>query len=412
MDRREPLIFIVAGETSGDNLAGRLIGRSEAQDGGPRPLCRRRRSAKRGAGSQEPLSHERSFGDGSRRGVAAFAASRPAHQSDGSGSAAARARCRRHGRFRELLASGLRISSAARAFPIVHYVAPQLWAWRPGRAKKLGRRVNHIMALLPFEASFFAKYDIPSTYVGHPAIETGVDRGDGPAFRARHGLPADATVLCVLPGSRNGEVRRLIPVFGEALLTLKASLPGSSHRHPGGPCRGRNRARNDARLAVPGRVRRDGRALRCLRRFGRRPGQIGHRDARACACRRAHGGRLQGQRRHRLPRPPHGRERRPRLAGEPARRTHGRAGVHPGGVHGAEARRGRGRDPRLGSMCARASCKAFARWPRRSAIQSRRRASAPPKSCSTSSTAERPSETRPTGRAAPAPSPDAPRCSD
>ena len=97
--------------------------------------------------------------------------------------------------------------------PIVHYVAPQLWAWRPGRAKKLGRRVNHIMALLPFEASFFAKYDIPSTYVGHPAIETGVDRGDGPAFRARHGLPADATVLCVLPGSRNGEVRRLIPVY-------------------------------------------------------------------------------------------------------------------------------------------------------------------------------------------------------
>jgi lipid-A-disaccharide synthase len=109
--------------------------------------------------------------------------------------------------------------------PIVHYVAPQLWAWRPGRAKKLGRRVNHIMALLPFEASFFAKYDIPSTYVGHPAIETGVDRGDGPAFRARHGLPADATVLCVLPGSRGGEVRRLIPVYGEALLILKQAYP-------------------------------------------------------------------------------------------------------------------------------------------------------------------------------------------
>ena len=75
----------------------------------------------------------------------------------------------------------------------------------------------------------------------------------------------------------------------------QGGLPGSPHRHSGGPCRGRNRAHTHASLAVPGRVRRDGRALRCLRRFRRRPGQIGHRHPRAGACQGAHGGRLQGQ---------------------------------------------------------------------------------------------------------------------
>jgi lipid-A-disaccharide synthase len=109
--------------------------------------------------------------------------------------------------------------------PIIHYVAPQLWAWRPGRARKLSKRLDHIMALLPFEVSFFAKYGIPCTYVGHPAIESGVERGDGEGFRARHGLPQDVTLLCVVPGSRAGEVRRMLPVFGQALLLLKKSHP-------------------------------------------------------------------------------------------------------------------------------------------------------------------------------------------
>jgi lipid-A-disaccharide synthase len=109
--------------------------------------------------------------------------------------------------------------------PIIHYVAPQLWAWRPGRARKLSKRLDHIMALLPFEVSFFAKYGIPCTYVGHPAIESGVERGDGEGFRARHNLPQDAPLLCVVPGSRAGEVRRMLPVFGEALLLLKKNHP-------------------------------------------------------------------------------------------------------------------------------------------------------------------------------------------
>jgi lipid-A-disaccharide synthase len=81
------------------------------------------------------------------------------------------------------------------------------------------------MALLPFEVSFFAKHGIACTYVGHPAIDGGVERGDGPAFRARHGVPPEAQLLCVAPGSRTGEVRRMLPVFGRALGILKETYP-------------------------------------------------------------------------------------------------------------------------------------------------------------------------------------------
>jgi lipid-A-disaccharide synthase len=109
--------------------------------------------------------------------------------------------------------------------PVIHYVAPQLWAWGPFRAKKLKKRLDHIMALLPFEVPFFAQYGIPATYVGHPAIDAGAEHGDGPAFRARHKISVDTPLLCVLPGSRAGEVRRMLPVFGEAVALLKQKHP-------------------------------------------------------------------------------------------------------------------------------------------------------------------------------------------
>ena len=75
--------------------------------------------------------------------------------------------------------------------PVIHYVAPQLWAWGPFRARKLKKRVDHIMALLPFEVPFFAKYGVACTYVGHPAIDAGAGQGDGKAFRLRHGIAHD-----------------------------------------------------------------------------------------------------------------------------------------------------------------------------------------------------------------------------
>ena len=291
MDRREPLIFIVAGETSGDNLAGRLIGALKRKTGGRVRFAGvgGPQSEAQGLKSLYPMS------DLSVMGLAEVLPHLPRLvRRINQTTEAARSLAPDAVVTVDSASFSLRLAHHLRGtgIPIIQYVAPQLWAWRPGRAKKLGRRVNHIMALLPFEASFFAKYDIPSTYVGHPAIETGVDRGDGPAFRTRHGLPADATVLCVLPGSRSGEVRRLIPVFGEALLTLKTAYPDLRIVIPVAHAAAESVRAMTARLALPGRVRRDGGALRCLRRLGCRPGQIGHRDARARACPRSHGGRL------------------------------------------------------------------------------------------------------------------------
>jgi lipid-A-disaccharide synthase len=109
--------------------------------------------------------------------------------------------------------------------PVVHYVAPQLWAWRPGRARRLAKRIDHLMALLPFEVAFFAKYGISTTFVGHPAIESGAGRGNGPAFRAKHSIPPEATLLSVVPGSRPGEARRMLPIFGPALTMIREKHP-------------------------------------------------------------------------------------------------------------------------------------------------------------------------------------------
>lgn len=119
---------------------------------------------------------------------------------------------------------------AGRSFPIVHYVAPTVWAWRPGRARRLARLCNHLLVLLPFEPPYFEVVGLPTTFVGHPAVETlaaarkaavAAD-AEGRSFRQRHGIAADSRLLVLMPGSRRGEVTRLLPVFSDALSLLKA----------------------------------------------------------------------------------------------------------------------------------------------------------------------------------------------
>jgi lipid-A-disaccharide synthase len=224
MNRREPLIFIVSGETSGDNLAGRLMGALSRKTGG------RVRFAGVGGPQSEAQGLKSLFpmSDLAVIGLAEVLPHLPRLVRRLNQTAAEARRLTPDAVVTvDSPSFSLRIADRLRGtgIPIVHYVAPQLWAWRPGRAKKLSKQVDHIMALLPFEVAFFDKYGVPSTYVGHPAIESGIDRGDGPGFRARHGLAPGVTVLCVLPGSRAGEVRRMLPVFGEALLRLKQAYP-------------------------------------------------------------------------------------------------------------------------------------------------------------------------------------------
>ena len=107
----------------------------------------------------------------------------------------------------------------------VHYVAPQVWAWHRGRVKKFPGLWDRLLCLLPFEPDFFASHGVPATFVGHPVLESGAQAGDAGRFRARHGVAADAPVVVLMPGSRRAEVTRLLPVFGAALRLLAARLP-------------------------------------------------------------------------------------------------------------------------------------------------------------------------------------------
>lgn len=121
-----------------------------------------------------------------------------------------------------------------RSFPIVHYVAPTVWAWRPGRARRLARLCDHLLALLPFEPPYFEAVGLPTTFVGHPAVETlaaarrteAAAEAAGEGFRQRHGIAANVRLLALMPGSRRGEVKKLLPVFTEALQQVKtAGIP-------------------------------------------------------------------------------------------------------------------------------------------------------------------------------------------
>jgi lipid-A-disaccharide synthase len=107
----------------------------------------------------------------------------------------------------------------------VHYVAPQVWAWRPGRARHLAHDLDHLLALLPFEPPFFERYGLPCSFVGHPIIEEAGHKGDGARFRRRHGLAEDEPLLCLLPGSRRGEVANHLPVLEGAVALLRHSFP-------------------------------------------------------------------------------------------------------------------------------------------------------------------------------------------
>ena len=107
----------------------------------------------------------------------------------------------------------------------VHYVAPSVWAWRAGRAAKMARVVDHVLALLPFEPPFMHAAGMECDFTGHPVVaEPQASAAEMAQFRARHALD-DAPALLVLPGSRKGEVARLGPIFGRALVPVLERHP-------------------------------------------------------------------------------------------------------------------------------------------------------------------------------------------
>jgi len=108
---------------------------------------------------------------------------------------------------------------------VVHYVAPTVWAWRPGRARKIAEFVDQVLTLFPFEPRYFNAVGVRADFVGHPVVaEPVATDAEARAFRDRHGFGA-APLLLVLPGSRRGEIARLAPIFGETLARVTQARP-------------------------------------------------------------------------------------------------------------------------------------------------------------------------------------------
>lgn len=104
--------------------------------------------------------------------------------------------------------------------PVVHYTMPSVWAWREGRAEKVSRFLTKGLALLPFEPPYFERYGLSCEFVGHPIIEAPelvIKKND---FRERYGIREDVPLIAVLPGSRASEIKRLLPIFADTVKGL------------------------------------------------------------------------------------------------------------------------------------------------------------------------------------------------
>ncbi len=105
--------------------------------------------------------------------------------------------------------------------PIVCYVAPTVWAWRQGRAKKMSKYFDHLLSVIPFEVNFFEKYGLKTTYVGHPFIEK-VKKIDDKNFSNQYNLLNGDKTFIFLPGSRRSEIERHSPIMSQAIEYLRS----------------------------------------------------------------------------------------------------------------------------------------------------------------------------------------------
>jgi lipid-A-disaccharide synthase len=219
-----PLIYLVAGEASGDVLGSRLMAalRAARPDvtfagvAGPRMLAE-------GMGSLFPIADLAVMGlveilprlHVLRRRLLSVVADIAARRPDV---------------VVTVDSPGFGLPVLRRVAPLgikrVQYVAPQVWAWREKRVKKFPGLWDELLCLLPFEEAYFARHHLAARFVGHPVLQSGADQGDASRFRARHGLAKDTTVLVLMPGSRRSEVPRLLPVFAKTVALLAAELPG------------------------------------------------------------------------------------------------------------------------------------------------------------------------------------------
>jgi len=220
-----PLVYLIAGEASGDNIGSRLMEILERRRGGAIRFAGigGERMAARGLVSLFPM------GELTLMGLTQVLPRIPSLLRR-MGQTAREIRRQKAALVLSIDASGFARGVARRlkgsGIPVVQYKAPSAWAYWPWRARRVARYFDLTLAILPFEPAFFAKYGAACTFIGHPSFESGIERGDGPAFRARHGLAAEAPLLCVLPGSRWSEVAWSLDDLRATVERLMPEIPG------------------------------------------------------------------------------------------------------------------------------------------------------------------------------------------
>ena len=149
----------------------------------------------------------------------------------------------------------------------VHYVSPSVWAWRESRAAKIGRSADRVLCLFPMEPEIYARHGVDARFVGHPLADAIALEPDRAAARAAIGVAFHAPVLAVLPGSRLGEIERMLPTFLEAATLVAAEIPGLQLVIPAAnaECRALiERLLAGARQPVPGTRLLDGQAQQAM----------------------------------------------------------------------------------------------------------------------------------------------------
>jgi len=109
--------------------------------------------------------------------------------------------------------------------PVVYYVGPQLWAWRPGRMQTMKRFVDRVLVIFPFEAPLYERAGMSVQFVGHPLVDLARPRQERASFLCSHSLRPEAPTVALLPGSRPNELRRLAPAMAAALPQIRGRVP-------------------------------------------------------------------------------------------------------------------------------------------------------------------------------------------
>lgn len=115
----------------------------------------------------------------------------------------------------------------ALGIPVVYYISPQLWAWRPGRLRTMKAFVDRVLPIFPFEEKVYRDAGIPVEFVGHPLIDLATARDDRATFLSGIGLRPDAPTVALLPGSRPNELREILPDLMAAARLVRRDVPGA-----------------------------------------------------------------------------------------------------------------------------------------------------------------------------------------